>query len=68
MTNEFWRWLKRKRACDTGMQWVRDNNIQSIQELWEKCNNISYIIWLMVKQDKNLKVLKFFFRKSFRTL
>ena len=63
MTNKFQEWLERKKACTPGIEWVEWNNIQSVQELWEKCDNVNYLVWLIVKQKKNLKVLKFFLKK-----
>jgi len=38
--------LKELEACTEAIKWCKDNDIQTVQEAWEKCERGDWMLWL----------------------
>jgi hypothetical protein len=51
--------LKKLRACDEALYWVK-NNVMTSNELWNACERGDWLWWFLVKQSpSNLPSLEF---------
>ena len=46
MKKEHLFWLKSNHACQESMDWVEENNIGSLEEAWNACEEGHWLIWL----------------------
>jgi len=46
MKKEHFDWLKSKFACGESMDWIEENNIQSLEEAWNACERGDWLLWL----------------------
>ncbi|MCK9457043.1 MAG: hypothetical protein M0R31_07095 [Candidatus Riflebacteria bacterium] len=46
MKKEHLFWLKSNQACNEGMEWIEENNIQSLEEVWNTCERGDWLLWM----------------------
>ena len=48
--------LKEWNACQDALDWIEENNIQSLKEAWEKCERGDWMLWLYIRvHPKNIR-------------
>ncbi|MCK9482546.1 MAG: hypothetical protein M0R38_12460 [Bacteroidia bacterium] len=46
MKKEHLFWLETNEACQESMDWIAENNIQSLEEAWNACERGEWLLWL----------------------
>lgn len=49
MKKEHMIWLQENYACATGVIWIQEHNIKSLQEAWNVCNRGEWLLWMAKK-------------------
>ena len=44
-------WCKKHKACSEAIEWIKENNIQTMHEAWEKCERSDWMLWVMDELD-----------------
>lgn len=42
-------WLENKKACQESIIWIEENNIQSLEEAWNACEQGDWLLWMAKK-------------------
>jgi len=54
------RWLKRRGACQEAVDWVKENEYESLADGWDKCQRSDWMLWLLDKvkyeNDRDLRL------------
>ena len=46
MKKEHFDWLETNEACQESMDWIAENNIQSLEEAWNACERGDWLLWM----------------------
>ena len=59
MKKEHLEWLQANKACGSSIQWIEENNIQSLENAWYACERGNWLLWMAekLKVDKRKLVL-----------
>lgn len=61
--------MKKKQACKSSKDWVRRNSHLTPKQLWDKCQNYRYLIWLLQRSlgiDKYTETVTDLYNESIR--
>jgi hypothetical protein len=59
MKKEHLEWLQANKACKESIKWIKQNNIQSLEDAWNICKQGDWLLWMAtkLKVDKRKLVL-----------
>ena len=59
MKKEHLNWLQEYNACKESIKWIKQNNIQSLEEAWNICERGDWLLWMATRLsiDKRKLVL-----------
>ena len=59
MRKEHLEWLQANEACKESIKWIKQNNIQSLENAWYTCERGNWLLWMAekLKVDKRKLVL-----------
>jgi len=59
MKKEHLEWLQANEACKESIKWIKQNNIQSLENAWYACERGNWLLWMAekLKVDKRKLVL-----------
>jgi hypothetical protein len=59
MRKEHLEWLQANEACKESIKWIKQNNIQSLENAWYACERGNWLLWMAekLKVDKHKLVL-----------
>ena len=57
MKKEHLEWLETNQACSQSIEWIEENNIQSLEEAWHTCGRGDWMLWMAKKLRINKRKL-----------
>ena len=57
MKTKLLNWLQINKACDPSIQWIKQNNIQSLEEAWNVCERGDWLLWMATKLNVDKRKL-----------
>lgn len=57
MKKEHLNWLQKNEACKGSIEWIEENNIQSLQDAWNACERGDWLLWMATKLNVDKRKL-----------